>query len=348
MSMSEHVYTLEYIASYLDSKIAAGDKARIILTLSAVNDIHIDSIVCVAKLSELDFVLNSEAACLVVARELLPFDLKGKAAIVVDDVKHSFAKLLALFFKEKQCPSGTIEPSAIISKTANICSNVYIAHNVVIGENSTIGDGSVILSNTVIGDNVIIKNGCKINSNVVLHDDTIIEDNVTIGSSSVIGGDGFGYYVKNGKHNKIPQKGNVVICSDVEIGSSVTIDRAVIGSTIVGRCTKIDNLVHIAHNCKIGENVIIVAQVGIAGSSTIGNWTMLAGQVGIADHVNIGDNVVVGAKSGVISGSKVADKSVLFGCPAQDMHKEKMSVVAYRKLPKILEAVEKLIGKRIK
>ncbi len=346
--MSKQSYTLEYIAQYLDSKIIAGESSISISTLSSTDNICIGSIVCVAKSCNIDFVLASQAACIVVRGETLPSDLSGKAAIVVDDTTDAFAKLLNLFFKEKQYPYARVEFSAITSKTSRVSSEAYIGHNVVIGENSSIGVNTIILSNTVIGDNVIVGDGCRINSNVVLHDDVILENNVTIGASSVIGGDGFGYYVKDGKHNKIPQKGNVIICSNVEIGSSVTIDRAVIDSTIIGQGTKIDNLVHIAHNCKVGENTIIVAQVGIAGSSSVGNWTILAGQVGIADHVEIGDNVIVGAQSGIISGVKVADKSVLFGCPAQDMHKEKMSVIVYRKLPKILETLEKLTGKKIK
>ncbi len=347
--MSEqNVYTLEYIADYLGCKTFVGDKSINVSILSGSDDISFGSIVCVSKKSDIDFALNSPAICLVLKEEGLPEDLNGKSAIVVSDTTEAFAKLLSLFFGEKEYSYGTIEPSAVISKTAVVSTKAYIAHNVVVGENTTIGDNSVILSNTTIGDNVVIKNGCKVNANVVLHDDTVLDDNVIIGSSSVIGGDGFGYYMKDGCHNKIPQKGNVVIHSNVEIGSSVTIDRAVIGSTEIGSGTKIDNLVHIAHNCVIGENAIIIAQVGIAGSCTIGNWTTLAGQVGIADHVDIGDQVIIAAQAGIMSGAKIDDKSVLFGSPAQDMTKEKMSIIAYRKLPKVVEAVEKLTGERIK
>ncbi len=348
--MSEQSYTLEYISEYLGSDTVIGDKSATISALSGTSDIESGSIVCVSKKSDINFALDSKAACLVAKEADLPEnkDLNGKSAIVVDDTTEAFAKLLALFFKEKEYAYGTIEPSAVVSASANISPKAYIAHNVVVGENTVIGDNTVILSNTVIGDNVVIKNGCRINASVVLHDNTILEDNVIIGSSSVIGGDGFGYYLKDGRHNKIPQKGNVIIGANVEIGSSVTIDRAVIGSTKIGSGTKIDNLVHIAHNCTIGENAIIIAQVGIAGSSSIGNWTTLAGQVGIADHAEIGDQVIIAAQSGIMNGVKVADKSILFGTPAQDMTKEKMAIIAYRKLPKVIDAVESLTGERIK
>ncbi len=346
--MSKQNHTVEDIAKYLGAKNIVGDKSICIPTLSGSNDISLDSIVCVSKKSDIDFAIASPASCLVLKEADLPEDLSTKAAIVVDDTTEAFSKLLGLFFPDKEYPYGTIEPSATVAKSANISPKAYISHNVVIGENVVVGDHSVVLSNVVIGDDVVVKNGCKINPNVVLHDGTMLEDNVIIGSSSVVGGDGFGYYMKDGRHNKIPQKGNVIIGSDVEIGSSVTIDRAVIGSTTIGRGTKIDNLVHIAHNCTIGENAIIIAQVGIAGSCSIGNWTTLAGQVGIADHVDIGDQVIIAAQSGIMSGTRIEDKSILFGTPAQDMHKEKMSIISYRKLPKVIEAVEGLTGERIK
>ncbi len=344
--MDKKIYTIEDIAIYLCSETIIGDKSITVENLSGISDIGKGSIVCAAKKNDVDIALKSKAVC-VVLKDAIE-DRNGKSIIVVQDTTEAFARLLDLFFKDKQYPYGVIETSAFVSESAKISSKAYIAHNVVIGDNSVIGENTAILSNTVIGDNVIIGDNCKINPNVVLNDNTVLEDNIIIGSSSVIGGDGFGYYAKDNIHNKISQRGNVIIGHDTEIGSSVMIDKAVIGSTKIGSGVKIDNLVHIAHNCSIGDHTLIIAQVGIAGSTKIGNWCTLAGQAGIADHVEIGDNVIIAAQGGVVTGVKIDDASILFGTPAQDITREKMCIISYRKLPEIVEEIENITGKRIK
>ncbi len=342
----ENTFTISDIASHLSAKTVVGEGSTNISIMSGTADIAEGSIVCASDKKSIDVALNSECACIVVSEELK--ENNGKNIIVVENSMEAFVKLLSLFFKEKEYPLGTIESSAVISKTATISKSAYISHNVVIAENATVGDNTVILSNVVVGDDVVIGSNCKINANVVLHSDCILKDNVIIGSASVIGGDGFGYYDANGKHNKIPQRGNVIIYSDVEIGSGVMIDRAVIGSTIIGNGVKVDNLVHIAHNCSIGDNSLIVAQVGIAGSSKIGNWCTLAGQVGIGDHAEIEDKVIIAAQGGIMSNVKVPSGSILFGSPAQDIGREKLAIISYRKLPELVEEVEALTGKRIR
>jgi len=203
----------------------------------------------------------------------------------------------------------------IIGKGTKIDNLVQIAHNVKIGKNTIIVSQAGIAGSTEIGNNVIIHAG------------------------SVVGSDGFGYVNKEGKHYKIPHIGRVVIEDDVEIGANTCIDRAFIGETVIGKGTKIDNLVQIAHNVKIGKNVILVSQAGIAGSTEIGNNVIIAGQAGIVDHAKIGDNVVIMAKAGV-EDREVPPNKVLLGIPARDALEQKRIFVAETKLPELLKRVK--------
>lgn len=168
------------------------------------------------------------------------------------------------------------------------------------------------------------------------------------GSSSVIGNDGFGFFEVNGKQMKIPQRGNVIIENDAELGANVCVDRATLGSTIIREGVKIDNLVQIAHNCDIGEHSIIVSQVGIAGSSKIGHHCILGGQAALADHVSVGDRVIFGGRSGVMSNVKIASNSIMLGVPAQNINREKLKMIAEQKLPELIELVEERFGVKIK
>ena len=176
---------------------------------------------------------------------------------------------------------------------------MVIKDYVVIEDNVEIADGTIVYPFSFIGTNTKIGKDCIIYSNVSIYKNTTIGNNVIVHSGAVIAGDGFGYYQKNGKHKKIKHVGCVVIEDNVEIGANTTIDRAMVDETVVKEGTKIDNLVMLGHNVEIGENTILVSQVGIAGSSKVGKNCILAGQVGVADHITIGDNVIVTAKSGV-------------------------------------------------
>lgn len=338
--------TAQDIAGFIKAKGVFGDAGVTVEKLCGASDIQKESIVCVDNKKLLNEIINSEAKVLVVDEEIK--DKTSKTFIIVENVKEAFFKLLTYFYPYKQYNYGIVQKSACINENAKVSPLAYIGHNVVVGENSVIGERTAIESNSVIGDNVVIGNNCIINANVTIHDESVLGDRVIIGSSSVIGGDGFGFFVSGGKQNKIPQRGNVVIGDDTELGASVMIDRAVIGSTRIGNDVKIDNMVHIAHNCSVGDHTIIVAQVGIAGSSHIGKWCVIAGQVGIADHANIEDNVIIAAQAGVMSNAKIESGSILFGSPVQSIDREKLCMVSYRKLPELIEAVEEVIGKRIR
>ena len=243
---------------------------------------------------------------------------------------------------EKQ--PAQIHPKAIIADTAQISDNVLIAPNVVIEKNVKIGSGTRIGPNTVIGENVQIGENCLIYPNTTIYADTEIRDRVILHSGSVIGMDGFGYLFANGQHNKINHIGKVVIDNDVEIGANSCVDRGTYGITYIGEGSKVDNLVQIGHNCRLGKRVILCAQVGLAGNTEIGDNVYLAGQVGSAGHLNIGDGALVGAQSG-ISGDVPAG-SKYFGTPAIDASLQKRIVVALKKLPEILAFFNKLKKKQ--
>ena len=233
----------------------------------------------------------------------------------------------------------TIENTVQIDTSATIGKNVKIGHNCIIAKNVKIGNNTTIEANSVINENTEIGENCYIFSNCTIYGDCILKNNVVIHSGCVIGADGFGYIFFNGIQNKVPQIGNVIIGNDVEIGANSTIDRATIGSTIIGRGTKIDNLVQIGHNCKIGENCILCGQVGLAGNSELGNNVYLAGQVGVAGHLKIGDNALVGAQSGVTT--NLAENGKYFGMPAIDANLKKRIIISEKWLPKIVQDFKK-------
>lgn len=247
-------------------------------------------------------------------------------------------KLLHFFSRNLKKIEKMREDSAKIGENVDIAPNVYIGHDVVIGNNVK------IFPNVTIGEGSIIGDGTVIYSNVSIREFVEIGKNCVIQPGAVIGSDGFGFVKVNGNNTKIDQIGTVIVEDEVEIGANTTIDRGAIGDTIIKKYTKIDNLVQIAHNDIIGENCLIISQVGIAGSTTIGNNVTLAGQVGVAGHLEIGDNTMIGAQSGV-PGNVEANK-ILSGHPLVD-HREDMKIrVAMKKLPELLKRVKALEEKK--
>jgi len=244
--------------------------------------------------------------------------LPGKTVIKVDHPSLAFAKVIDYFLKDSATfiPPG-IHPTAVIAKDALIAKDVAIGPYVVIEPKAVIGEGTKIYAHSYIGHETRVGSQCLIYPFVTLREKISIGNRVIVHSGSVIGSDGYGYVTVDGKHTKIPQIGTVIIEDDVEIGANVTIDRARFDKTIVGEGTKIDNLVHIAHNVSIGKHCLIIAQVGISGSTHIGSHVILAGQVGVVGHLTIGDGAIVAAQSGV-SKSIPAGHQV-FGSPAQPL-----------------------------
>ncbi|MDR2371725.1 MAG: UDP-3-O-(3-hydroxymyristoyl)glucosamine N-acyltransferase [Puniceicoccales bacterium] len=233
-----------------------------------------------------------------------------------------------------------IHSSAIIHPTAQLARNISIGAHVVIGEGVTIGENTVIGAGTIIERHVSLGHDVKIFPHVSVMSFSKIGSYVTLHSGVVIGSDGFGFEEVDGRHKKIPQIGNVILEDYVDIGAHTTIDRARFASTIIGQGTKIDNLVQIGHNVRIGKNCIIVAQVGIAGSTTIGNNVTIGGQVGIAGHLHIADGTQIGAQSGVTKDTQ--PHSVLLGSPAASYKEAVRQFASLAKLPEILKKIKKM------
>ena len=305
----DNIMKIKDISNFLQAKKIIGDENIEISTLSPINDIIENSIVCIDNNKYLEAALQSNANALILREETANEikDSKNKTLLIHNNPKEALIKLLYFLFEDKKYPLGTIESTAVIKENADISDNVYIGDNAHIGKNTKIGKGTVIEANVFLGDNVVIGENCIIYANVSIHDRCIVKDRVVIGSSTVIGNDGFGFFEVNGKQMKIPQRGNVIIENDVELGANVCIDRATLGSTIIREGVKVDNLVQIAHNCDIGEHSIIVAQVGISGSCKLGHHCVIGGQGALADYATLGDRVKLGARTAVMPNIKIAE-----------------------------------------
>ena len=261
----------------------------------------------------------------------------------VENPRLAFSKLLELFHPRQSVKQG-IHPTAVVDESANIGENTAVMAYAVIGKNVRIGAGSVIYPYVFIGDNVTIGANAAIYPGAVIMENTVMGDNAVIRAHAVIGGEGFGFATKDGKHTRIPQIGNVTIGDDVEIGACTTIDNGTLGSTKVGRGTKIDNLVHLGHNVEIGEDCFVIAQTGIAGSTKVGNHVIFAGQTGCTGHITIGDNVTFAGKSGIVG--NVASNTVNAGFPARPHIEWSRTQVYIKKLPDLAKTV-KALEKRI-
>jgi UDP-3-O-[3-hydroxymyristoyl] glucosamine N-acyltransferase len=264
---------------------------------------------------------------------LVPPDVTpdGVPYVTVSNVHASFAKIVQHFRPQADDHSRGVSAAAHISQSAQLGHDVIVHPTATIGDNATIGDGSVIHPGVHVLPGSRIGNNTTLFPNVVLYENTVIGDRVVIHAGAVIGAYGFGYDQVDGQHKLSAQLGNVVIGNDVEIGAGTTIDRGTYGPTSIGDGTKIDNLVMIAHNCRIGRHNMLCSQVGIAGSSTTGDYVVMAGQVGLRDHIHIGDRTVLGAKSGVMN--DIPADSTYFGIPATPGREQLTKQAAWSKLP---------------
>ncbi len=300
-----------------------------------------------AKANEAAFLLPQYANLLpelnagVVLMETAPEDTADKNIIVTENPKLAFATLVQLFRPPSRPPVG-IHPTAVVAETATIAATASIAAHTFIGEHTFIGDEVVIHPNVTVGAEVHVDAETVLYPGVVVHDRTEIGKRVIIRSNAVIGGEGFGFATdeEKGTHTRIPQIGKVVIGDDVEIGAGTTIDNATFGETSIGRGTKIDNLVHLGHNVRIGENCFIIAQVGIAGSTTVGNHVVLAGQTGVTGHVTIADNVTCGGKTGVVGSLK--EPGTYVGYPARPHRQWGRIEGSLTHLPELMKRVKRI------
>ena len=286
--------TLSEIADFVNGTVI-GDGGIVISGVSEIQNGISGTITFLSNPIYKKYLSSTAAAAIFVDDKKL---LNGKNGILVSNPQLAIAKILESFSPRKK-KSPTIDSKAIISKTANIGKEVIIRSGSVIGEYVSIGDRTEIGNNTVIGDNTILGSDCVLFSNISIYDNIKIGNSVIIHSGTSIGSDGFGFVFDKDRYVKIPQIGNVIVGDSVEIGSNCAIDRATIGNTIIGDMTKIDNLVHIAHNVKIGRGCLLTAGFAIAGSSEIGDNCVFAGQVGVAPHLKIGSNSIFASRSGI-------------------------------------------------
>lgn len=300
-----------------------------------------------AKEGDISFLANakyeplakeSKASAIIVPRST---SLAGKTVIRVDQPSLAFSKVISHFLKgTPPLIAAGIHPTAIIAEDAKIAPGVSVGAYAVIESKATVGEATKIYAHSYVGHNTRIGSNCLIYPHVMLRENIAVGNKVIIHSGTVIGSDGYGYVSIGSKHVKIPQVGTVVIEDEVEIGANVTIDRARFDKTVVGEGTKIDNLVHIAHNVSIGKNCLIIAQVGISGSTDIGKNVILAGQAGIVGHLTIGDGAIVAAQSGVSKSIKAGAQ--VFGSPAQPLREAFKTNAHIQRLDHYVELLQDL------
>ena len=265
---------------------------------------------------------------------------KVSAIIETSQPKLAFA-LIAEVLHPRKRREPFVHPSVVIGESADIDLTVFIGPHVAIGESCRIGAGTRIEAGVVIGDNVRVGRDCVIHPGVTLYDDVTIGDRVILHAGVVIGADGFGYVRDDMAYHKFPQRGTVVIEDDVELGAHTCVDRAALGQTRIGRGTKLDNLVHVGHNCDIGERVVIAAQTGISGSVTIEDDVVIGGQVGFGDHIRVMSGAVIGSKAGVLPG-KIVRPGVWWGIPIQPLDEYKRLNAHLARVPEMREEIKEL------
>ncbi len=327
--------TLEKIAELVGGELS-GDGNIVIQGVGSLTEAEKGEITFLASSRYKNQVLETNASAIIIGEEV---ELPEIPSIRTKNPYLAFAQVMKVLVPPKKLPTG-IDKTSILGKEVKLGKDVAIGAYVVIGNGVVLGDRTVIFPGTYIGDKAVIGKDGLIYPNVTVREEVIIGDNVIIHPGAVIGSDGFGYATEKGKHHKIPQVGTVEVEKGVEIGANVTIDRATLGKTLIGEGTKIDNLVQIGHNVRIGKNCLIVSQVGISGSTVIGDNVILAGQAGLVDHITVGDNAIVGAQAGVTK--SVPANTTVSGYPARE-HKTAQKIDAQLiRLPKLYEQIKEL------
>ncbi len=332
-------FTAEQIAEYLNGEVV-GNPETVVNTLSKIEEGINGSLSFLANPKYNQYIYNTKASIVIVGKTFVPEGEIKATLVKVDDAHAAFATLLEMYNQIKHQKTGIEQPS-FIAENAEIGEDAYLGAFTYVGDNVKIGKNTKIYPQCFIGDNVTIGEDCLIFPGVKIYADCVVGSSVTIHAGTVIGSDGFGF-VPNAEnsYSKVAQIGNVIIEDHVEIGSNVSIDRATLGSTIIRKGVKLDNLLQIAHNVEIGENSVIASQTGIAGSTKIGKNAMFGGQVGIIGHLNIGDNVKIAAQSGI--GKDLKDNEIVQGSPAFNYGDYQKSYVNFRKLPQMAKDIHKL------
>lgn len=333
-------YTVAQIAQLLDGEVK-GDENAVISKLSKIEEGGRGTLTFLANPKYEPYVYNTSATAVILNKDFVPEKEIPATLIQVSDSYEAFAKLLDFYNKQKKARFKVSRKSKI-ARSATIAKNIYVGEFVSIGENVEIGEETQVYPNVTILDNVKIGNNVILYPGVVVMPDTVIGNDCIIHSGAVLGSDGFGFAPsKEGDYTKIPQTGNVILEDNVEVGANACVDRATIGSTIIRKGAKVDNLVQVAHNVEIGSNTVIAAQVGMSGSSKIGDNCMFGGQVGIAGHISIANNTKVAAQSG-ISKTIVKENTALMGSPGFDVRSYRVAYVHFRNLDIMSKKIDEL------
>ena len=332
---------LKEIRDLLEGRLE-GDPEIEIHSVNGLEEARKGEITFLSHKKYLDALKQSQCTAVIVPHGLsLEAD---KAILYVENPYLAFARLLEVFHPPKKETPG-ISGQGIVSETARLGEGVTVYPLAFVGKGAKIGDHSVLYPGVFVGENVSIGAHATLHANVSVYSGTVIGDRVIVHGGAVIGSDGFGYVPDSqGKRHKIPQVGRVVIEDDVEIGANTCIDRGTIGETRILRGVKLDNMVQIAHNCVVGEDSVMAAQVGISGSCRIGKRVMLGGQVGVADHVTIGDDVMIVAQSGVPS--DLEEKKIYAGSPTVDRNTWRKTQMALPRVPELIKKI-RVLEKRI-
>jgi len=334
------------LAGFLKGEVI-GDPETKVNTVAKIEEGHPGALSFLANPKYEHHLYTTKSSIVLVNKSFVPSASVSATLIKVENAYEAFASLLQLVDQARPRKKG-VHPTAVIEPTATIGRDVYIGPYVYIGENCHLGDECSVYPHVYIGDNTKIGGKCTMFPGVKIYHDCILGNNCVIHAGSVIGSDGFGFAPQSEtEFMKIPQVGNVVIEDNVEIGANVAIDRATMGSTIIRKGVKLDNLIQIGHNVEIGENTVMAGQTGVAGSSKIGRNCMFGGQVGISGHLKIADGTKIGAQAG-IPGDVKKENTILLGSPAIEHRNFLRSSVAFRQLPDLktkLEELEREVGK---
>ena len=332
-------FSAKQIAAFIQGEII-GDENATVHTFAKIEEGMPGAISFLSNPKYIPYIYETQSSIVLVNKDFTPEHEIKATLIKVDNAYESLAKLLNLYEMSKPKKEG-IDSLAFVAPSAKIGENVYIGAFAYIGENAVIGDNTQIYPHTFVGDGVKIGKGCLLYSNVNVYHDCRIGNECILHSGAVIGADGFGFAPQaNGEYAKIAQIGNVVLEDNVEIGANTTIDRATMGSTIIKKGVKLDNLIQIAHNVEVGEHTVIAAQAGIAGSAKVGSHAMIGGQVGVAGHIKLGDRIQVGAQSGIPN--HVENDAVIMGYPAVPSKEFARQVVYVKRLPELTRMVKTL------
>lgn len=332
-------FTASDIAKVLNGEID-GNPDIIVNNLAKIDEGKPKTLSFLANEKYTKYVYSTESSIVIVNKTFVAEKEVTCTLIRVEDSRQAFTTLLEFYDSGRKQKEG-IEQPVFISETAKYGKGIYLGAFSYLGENVKIGDNVKIYPNVYVGDNTIIEDNVTLYSGVKLYSETVIGNNSVIHAGSVIGSDGFGFAPNStNEYKKMPQVGNVVIKSNVEIGACTTIDRAMLGSTVIGKGVKLDNQIQVAHNVEIGENTVIAAQTGLAGTTKVGKNCMIGGQVGFAGHISIGDNVKIAAQSGIMSDIKEGE--TVQGSPTMPIMDFYKSYVHFTKLPSIVKRVQEL------